>query len=907
MIALGPLRLLQSSKFYLIQAHKAFVGSGADHSGTGSSSDCRLLRIFLLLVSVSAALMHSTRADEPIVDSPISVSWGLISNFTNKPNGFEARLTLTNNGTEPLTDSGWGLFFNMAPRPIVQHPVTQPARVQHINGDWYRLLPDPGFLLSPGSTMEIRYMGNEPVIKESDAPLGLYFAFQDKPTDQPRIEVVSDYSILPFTSPEQILRGPDDHIPLPTPQRRYLENQSVSLLPSEQTPLLVPSPLAIQRRKGTAVLMAGWKIQFESGLEESSAYLAQELLSRFGLELTVEKYSHRQDKALTDTISLRRNPDLVGHVSKEAYSLEVSENSVEIAGSDTAGVFYGIQSLLNLFPVDAFEKRESQIALPTVSVKDSPRFGYRGLHIDVSRNFQTKETIQRIMAVMAMYKLNRLLLYTTEDEGWRIEIPGLPELTSVGGQRQHNSGKEHPSLHPAYGSGPVAKAVGSNGSGFYTRSEFIELLKYAAQRNIKVIPEVNFPGHARAAIKAMEARYERLMAEGKPEAAEEYRLVDPLDVSEYRSAQAYLDNVVSVARPSTYKFYHKVLDELSAMYTEAGLRLDEIHTGGDEVPAGSWTKSPMAAKLLAEQPDIGSVDNMQTYFFRRLLSDLEKRGITALGWEEVFQQKNAEGKVEPNPEFVGRDVVAYIWNNLFDYDLGNRLANIGYPVILCNVSNFYFDLAYDNDPREPGLYWAGFVNEKDSFLFAPFNYMVTTFRTSMGKPIDIDVIESTYKKLNPSAYKNIRGVQAQLWSETIKGRDMIEYYMLPKLIGFSESAWAAERPWETIADRSARELSMAKAWNVMANCIGQRELPRLAYLNGGYNYRVPPPGGVIKEGKLVANVSLPGLTVRYTLDGTDPTIESQVYTQPVPVGGDARLRAFDLSGRASRVIPIQFE
>jgi len=179
------------------------------------------------------------------------------------------------------------------------------------------------------------------------------------------------------------------------------------------------------------------------------------------------------------------------------------------------------------------------------------------LHMDVSRNFQTKETILRFLDLLAFYKVNHFLFYTTEDEGWRLEIDGLPELTQVGAQRQHTSGKDTPVLHPAYGSGPNANADGKYGSGYYTKADFIEILKYANERHIKVIPEVNLPGHARAAIKAMEARYERLMKEGKTAEANEYRLIDPNDKSEYLSAQGYRDNVVCVGQESTYHFLRK--------------------------------------------------------------------------------------------------------------------------------------------------------------------------------------------------------------------------------------------------------------------------------------------------------------------------------------------------------------
>lgn len=518
------------------------------------------------------------------------------------------------------------------------------------------------------------------------------------------------------------------------------------------------------------------------------------------------------------------------------------------------------------------------------------------MHLDVSRNFQTKETVLRILDLLAAYKINRFLLYTTEDEGWRVEIDGLPELTSVGAQREHTSGKETPVLHPAYGSGPKAYDRGKYGSGYYTKADFVDILRYAKERHIKVIPELNLPGHARAAIKAMEARYHRLMREGREKEANEYRLIDPDDKSVYQSAQGYTDNVVSVGRESTYHFYEKVVDELTKLYQKAGLPMDVMHAGGDEVPDGVWTQSPLAAKLLRDNPAIKDPKNLQAYFFGKLRERLARRKLEVHGWEEVVLTKAADGTVVVNPEFVGRGVVPYVWNNLFDLDLGNRLANAGYPVVLCNVSNFYFDMAYNNDPQEPGLYWAGYVDTRHNWTFAPFDMFRTTDKTAMGKPLTFAGLE----RMRPDARKNVRGVEAQLWSETVKGRAMAEYDMLPKLLGFAESAWAPQRPWETIENRPARERAMSAGWNVFANTLAQRELPRLARINGGYNYRLPLPGALIEQGLLKANVELPGLLIRYTTNGSEPTTQSAPYKNPVKVTGTVKLKSFDAAGRSSR-------
>ena len=259
-----------------------------------------------------------------------------------------------------------------------------------------------------------------------------------------------------------------------------------------------------------------------------------------------------------------------------------------------------------------------------------------------------------------------------------------------------------------------------------------------------------------------------------------------------------------------------------------------------------------------------------------------------------------DGGYRVNPEFTGGKIVPYIWNNVYDPDLGYRMANAGYPVVLCNVTNFYFDLAYNNSPEEPGQYWAGFVDTRDAFTFDPFNMFTDTYTNSMGEPMVFRNVE----KLAPASRKNILGVEAQLWSETIKGREMAEYDMLPKLMGYVQSAWCMSRPWENIEDSIKREKVIHSSWNIFANSIAIKDLPRLSYLNGGYQYRIPPPGVVIKNGEMMANTALPGLTIRYTTDGTDPELASKQYTGPVKISGKIKVRCFDASGKSGRIVSL---
>jgi hexosaminidase len=868
------------------------------------------LLLGLLLVQGCRSTGKTTYETDPHV----TVTWELISNFTPRKDGFEAMFVLSNNSKLRLDDKNWALFFNMAPRPITPHTTSQSATIQHLNGDWYKMVPEKGFVLEPGASVEVRYLGTEGVIKETDAPTGLYFVFYGK---NEQIVQVQDYTIKPFLRREQVLRNDEDQEPLPTPEYLYRENLGLSRVGEDSLLPLLPTPLRLVAGTGTFPLDNRLTIHHDKELAGEARFLSQRLE-----QLTGTQFRTSEAVAVAPTgIYLRTGPvdispknvsgtsvpgtsvpgTAVPGTAREAYRLQIGDNGISVTGASAAGVFYGIQSLLSMVPARYALRPERSIPLRSVLVEDAPRFPFRSFQLDVSRNFQTKESILRVLDLLAMYKVNHFLFYTTEDEGWRLEIDGLPELTEVGAQRRHTGSYNDPVLHPAYGSGPYASENGKFGNGYYSKEDFVEILKYARERHIKVIPVLNFPAHARAAIKAMEARYQRLMQVGKEAEANEYRLIDPDDTSEYVSAQGYKDNVVSVARESSYRFYEKVVDEIAAMYRQAGLTLDVLHAGGDEVPQGAWTRSPLAAKLLKTLPNIKDPKNLQTHFFRELMKRMEKRNLEIHAWEEAALLTEPSGRTALNPEFAGRRVVPYIWNNMFDNpDLGYRLANAGYPVVLCNVSNFYFDLAYSNDPKEPGLYWAEFVDTRKAWTFAPFEMYKTTYKGPMGKPLDTRRPPMGWQPLRPEARRNIMGLEAQLWSETIKGRDMMEYYLLPKLLGFAETAWAPERDWESEPDLATRERKILTQWNRFANTVAQRELPRLSRINGGYTYRLPPPGAMLDGGTLKANVAFPGLTIRYTTNGEEPTDKSAVYTAPVKVSGTVRLKSFDAAGRSSR-------
>ena len=197
----------------------------------------------------------------------------------------------------------------------------------------------------------------------------------------------------------------------------------------------------------------------------------------------------------------------------------------------------------------------------------------------------------------------------------------------------------------------------------------------------------------------------------------------------------------------------------------------------------------------------------------------------------------------PVPEFAGGQLIPYVWNNTRgNEDLCNRFANIGYPVVLCSVTNLYWDLAYNKDPLEPGLTWAGFVDARHPFEFVPEDVFKSTRVNAYGHQYDRAQMYAEREQLTEDGLRNVLGIQGQIWCETIKGPQMLEYYAFPKMLGMAERAWAAQPDWATISDLEQHDAAVQDAWNEFANRLGQRELPRLDWLFGGIAYRLPPPG-----------------------------------------------------------------
>ena len=798
----------------------------------------------------------------------ISLQWEIIASPAAGTDETHSMLTIINRSPDTLASTGWSIFFNTGVARVADAD-TALAAIELVNGDFFQLYPRNGWQpLPPGGTVEINVMSRR-IRNFTDIPKGFYLV-----SDQHPEGLTLPLTVSPFAQA--------DSLELILAKQVYAENAHIADLPLAQLPPVLPTPVSYRYTGDAFTLSAGAiNIGADADFAKEAAYLQSELAALFNDEPQVV------EQTPGTTIMLSQ----VEGISPEGYRLVVDAGGVVIEATTRQGVFYGIQSLKGLFPHEAWRETQESITLPGVTIADEPRFGHRAVMLDVARNFQTKEQVMKVMDLLAFYKVNVLHFHLTEDEAWRIEIPGLPELTEVGGRRGHTV-DDADRLMPSYGSGPdVTQAPGS---GYYSRADYVEMLRYASERYIRVIPEIETPGHARAAIKAMDARYQAFMDKGDTTAAQQYLLRDPGDRSAYRSIQNWDDNIINVALPSTYSFLEKVTDELINMYQEAGAPLATIHFGGDEVPNGVWEQSPAVQQLMASNDMVKHVDDLWYYFFNRIQSMLALRDLYLSGWEEIGMKKaviEGQRRMVVEPRFAKENFHTDVWNNLGDnIDLAYRLANAGYQVVLTNVSNFYIDLAYNSSFYEPGQYWGGYVDVEKPFRFAPFDYYRSLDAGAAGE------------RLTDAGRANIVGLQAPLWAEIITSPERMEYLLVPKLFGLAERAWAAAPTWEVESDETRAEALYTADWSVFLNQVAKLELPRVSHYAGGFAYRIPTAGVVEKQGQLHANVQLPGFTIRYAVDGSEPTEHSTRYTGPVTAEGTVAFRVFDGNGRGGRTV-----
>ena len=784
---------------------------------------------------------------------------------------------LSNTSDNSIDSKNWSLFWSQMYGDIDNNSLPEGVTYESINGD-YRRLNFNGFQLKKNSSIEFEFLMNGFWDRLVLGPQGVFIR------DDSRDITYEVDTEIKWKTAEGI-----EKLNLPNSISRYNDNKLTKHLHGNMIGNIIPTPKSIKKIRGKFELKDTFNISFNDNEFADVIDLYLKNLEEY-LDIKHNKNNGDHDILLIKDESLK----------DEEYKLDIIDEEIKINFADKSGLSYALNSLFQLL-VNA--KLEGSDFISNYQIHDMPRFKYRGIHLDISRNYYGPKKIKQLLDFMHYFKLNKFHLNITDDEGWRIEIPGLPELTDIGSKRGYTA-DERDHLNPAYGSGSKTNML--YGSGYLKRSEFIEIVKYANERNIEIIPEINFPAHSRAAVKAMESRYFKYLELNDTLKAEEYLLSDLNDQSRYISAQGYNDNVISICKESSFKFFEKVIDELYFMFDDAGIKLKNFHLGGDELPYGAWIGSPICQEFVNVNKTI-TFDNIVENAFRRVIYLLNDRNVDVSGWEDVLLVHGEDGQnsIDINRNFDGIKFTPYVWNNYWGggrEDMVYKFANLGYNVIMSNSSAFYFDMTDDLDPENYGLSWSGYVNYKDAWLTEPLNVYAKTY------------LESDFKKYkNPNSVtmdnkmkSNFLGIQGQLWTETVRNEEIFDELMYPNLIVLAEKAWSQQDQWtKNLLSKRIDEI-MTKEWSYFVNTLGHRILNHLSLLYDGVDFDLPKPGGFIKNDTLFVNSVFPGMNVRFSRDGSIPTSEDELYLKEIKVLSSESivLRSFDQTGRGGRHIVV---
>lgn len=888
--------------------------------------------LFLATIFFAASLAACSDSGKPVAAAEriarhFAVSQEVLTNFQGVDKALRAeckraggggaicssyRISLTNEGPAiAAAERDWTLYFHSVRRSF-RLLNRDDFELQRVQGDLHRLTPNDRFAgIGAGETLALDFLAENWFQFESDFMPRLFVV---DGTGEARVIESSDTDdigglVKPITTndPDNWKRTAADANVLATATSRYADFSSHGPFDGDGwRARIIPQPLNSE--------VTGEPVALETGIAVDAGPLDSHSLHAFRQRLERLQLAPNGPGAYAVTVDIDATAfdggqrDVAG-----AYRLETGERSATIVGADRAGAFYGLQSLLALVDIDSR-------TLAQVKVEDAPRFAHRGLFLDVGRNFHSKRLVLKLLEQMAAYKLNRFHFHLSDDEGWRLEIPGLPELTEVGSKRCFDLDEDE-CLLPQLGSGPNTD---NNGSGHFSVEDYIDIVRYAAARHIEVVPEFDMPAHARAAVVSMEARYRRLKEE-TPQKAEAYRLIDPEDDTQYLSVQYYDDSYINPCIDSTYRFVGKVIEEVKAMHEAAGQPLASWHFGGDEavnilaggafedapgenpdkgdVPARArqqpWSNSPRCEALVASG-EVESIGQLGEYYAKRVSKLVADAGIdTMAAWNDgVKAIDNAGEELATERNYVNS------WAPLFwgGGDESLHLADAGFDVVQSHSDFLYFDMPYEVDPRENGYYWASrYIDTEKTFSYAPLN---TAQLAEISTDRDGNAWSAT--SAGPALAERVRGIQGQLWSEVVRTDAQVEYQMFPRVLALAERAWHRAE-WElppvhgqkfsAETDTVDRE-ALAADWRGFAAALGRKELRKLDL--GGVRYRIPVPGAIVAGGGLKTAMPYPGPTLEY-FDGRD----WQPLADDTPAASVQALRARSADGeRAGRAVPL---
>ena len=779
----------------------------------------------------SEACLLNTNRNLDYLSSHLLINYKVITNLTALA---LHEITLKNNGHQRIVVGNnfnyWSIYFNSFSTVMLdaEHENSN-FELTHVDGNLFKLTPTSNFVeLKPSETTSIRINSDTVLSRHSIFPRWYVYA----PGEQPRIVKNTDDDELRFVSdfvrPEQYKSSINDLSEPFTPAKRFDKYNVADLgyAPLRIIPDLKVSNLNVN--KNFEVNFNNCLIVDNLGLDENKLLQLKKIL---GIHNNKDHDLSSPNANNSIMINLKQSKANNVCQSKDSYQININYNTknIDITTFGPSGIFYAIQTLAALAETCDDSKKQT---FPSGVIKDSPRYDYRGLMIDTVKNFIGVDDIILIIKALAMYKLNKLTLLLSHNEGWRIEIDGLPELIEVGAVRRHTENED--AVLPAFGSGPHDN---TSGSGYYTIKDYKKILQVASNHCVEVIPKFIMPGNCTAAILSMKSRYNKFK-DHDLERAEEFLLNSCSNDLGFGENSQVLDPTME----SAYNFIDFIFNSMKTMHKDIQ-PLKLIYIGGYGI-FDKWSDSSLFESFKSKTSVPVYATNFYEYFLHR---------VVQISWNNhgIKLGVHVNGALQmPNEELFHESIMScdnvVVYANNIEPDIrilqkGYKLANAGYKVVVSNASHLTLDHAQEPDPEEIGQYWATrYIDDKKVFSYKPDDLL-----SNINQDHDVDFTEKQVQLKKP---ENIIGIQAYLYTQQLRDIKTIHYQLFPRLLAFAERAWN-KADWET-NNFSDREKRFAEDWENFANRVGYKELRRLHKL--GIHYRIPPPGIL----KVKSNVKL---------------------------------------------------